>query len=277
MPDEPFVMISLKDDSAKKLANVLTNKSASKILTYLADHKGATESQIAKALKIPLSTVNYNMKAMVEAKLVVDDEYHYSSRGKEVNHYRLARKYIIIAPEDEKEGFLERIKKYVPIALIAAGAGVVVRLLGLLTGTSKLSQSYGANLQADAAPLARSAPVPAAMPEAIPAAAPMVAEQAVEPALYDAVAAGSSEVVEAGAEALKTVTDDAVTDGVAAAVNAVSDEAVREMFHVPPPVEAAPEPSFLQLLFGDWLGWFLLGIFVVVLAAMVVEFFSKKK
>lgn len=126
MSEEPFVMLSLKDDKAKKLAHALTNKSANKILTYLANHEGASEAEIAKALNLPISTVNYTMKVLVEAKLAVADEYSYSKKGREVNHYKLAKKYIIIAPDDEKESFFDRMKKLLPAATIAvAGAGIV--------------------------------------------------------------------------------------------------------------------------------------------------------
>jgi len=132
MGDEPFVMLSLKGDKAKKLAHALTNKSADKILTYLANKKSATESQVAKALKLPVSTVNYTMKVLVEAKLVVAEEYHYSTKGREVNHYKLAKKYIIIAPDDD-ENFFQRIKKYVPAFGITIGVAGIIRFFQALT------------------------------------------------------------------------------------------------------------------------------------------------
>jgi DNA-binding transcriptional ArsR family regulator len=141
MSDEPFVMLSLKGDKAKKLAHALTNKSADKILAFLANKKDATESQIAKSLKLPVSTVNYTMKVLVEAKLVVAEEYHYSEKGREVNHFKLAKKYIIIAPDDEDEGFFQRMKKYVPAFAVTIGvAGVFKLFQGAAAGmTSQLS------------------------------------------------------------------------------------------------------------------------------------------
>lgn len=230
MPDEPFVMMSLKGEKAKKLANVLSNKSAAKILTYLAENTGATESKIAKDLKLPISTVNYNMKALVEAKLVVDDEYHYSSRGREVNHYRLARKYIIIAPEEEKDSFWERVKGFVPVALVAAAAGVIVRILSLLTGT-------GSEMAA----------APAAHPIE---GAPMAAKMGV---------------------AADTMVQGATFGAVPQAINQTVNETARMLPHT------APKQPFLPALFGDWLGWFLLGIFVVTVAAMLVEYLRSRQ
>ena len=102
MTKKSFLLVSLKEDKAKKLAEVISNKTCRKILDYLADKKDATESAIAKDLNIPISTVHYNMKALMTARLVKSDEYHYSEKGKEVSHYRLANQYVIIAPEGEK-------------------------------------------------------------------------------------------------------------------------------------------------------------------------------
>lgn len=135
MPNDPFMLVSLKESQAKKLSHVLANPTSTKILEYLAG-KDATESQISKDLGVPLSTVHYNMKQLVDAKLVVSDEFHYSSRGKEVSHYKLANKYIIIAPKEESDGFLQHLRKFVPAAIITVGVGVVLKSLQFFTGTS---------------------------------------------------------------------------------------------------------------------------------------------
>ncbi len=140
MSEQPFVLLSLKDDKAKKLAHALTNKSANKILTYLANHEGSSEAEIAKELKIPISTVNYTMKVLIEAKLAVADEYSYSKKGREVNHYKLAKKYIIIAP-DEKENFFDRMKKLLPAATIAVAGAGIVRLWQLLSSESAVMET----------------------------------------------------------------------------------------------------------------------------------------
>lgn len=119
MAKESFLLVSLKGKKAKKLANVISNETSRKILDFLADRKKATESEISKELSIPMSTVHYNLKHLVDAKLVKADEFHYSEKGKEVNHYSLANKYIIIAPESSTADIRERIKSILPVALIA--------------------------------------------------------------------------------------------------------------------------------------------------------------
>ena len=126
MPKEPFMLVSLKEDKAKKLAQVMSNPTCIKILEHLAG-KDATESAIAKDLGLPLSTVHYNIQQLVAAKLVIVDEFHYSEKGREVNHYKLANKYIIIAPQDDDPTLLERLKKFVPITIITIGLAAVLR------------------------------------------------------------------------------------------------------------------------------------------------------
>ena len=114
-----FLLLSLEDKKAKKVANVVNNESCSKILDYLAD-KEATETQIAKDLKLPGSTVNYNLKQLLDAKLITWENFHYSQKGKEVKHYTVANKYIIIAPKGaDKEDFLEKVKGLFPAFLFS--------------------------------------------------------------------------------------------------------------------------------------------------------------
>lgn len=125
MAKNKFLLLSLDDDSAKKIANTINNESARKILDYLAD-KDATESEIVKDLKIPASTVNYNIEQLMNAKLITWEKYHYSEKGKEVRHYSVANKFIIIAPKGDKEGLLELLKKLSPAFLITLlGAGLI--------------------------------------------------------------------------------------------------------------------------------------------------------
>lgn len=133
MPDEPFMLVSLKGDKAKKLAQVMASPTCTRILEHLAQAKEATESQVAKDLKIPLSTVHYNLAQLVAAKLVLVEEFHYSAKGREVNHYKLANKYIIIAPKDEDPSFLDRLKRIIPAAILTVGVAAVLKTMQIMT------------------------------------------------------------------------------------------------------------------------------------------------
>jgi DNA-binding transcriptional ArsR family regulator len=120
-----FILMSMEDDKIKKVSNVISNDSCRKILDYLAN-KEATESELAEKLGIPISTVHYNLQQLKQTELVESDEYHYSSKGKEVQHYRLANKYIIIAPK-KTHGIMGKLRGILPAALIASGAALVLQ------------------------------------------------------------------------------------------------------------------------------------------------------
>ncbi|MFW6449809.1 MAG: ArsR/SmtB family transcription factor [Nanoarchaeota archaeon] len=124
MSKNNFLLLSLEDDKINSVANAVSNKSGKKILDFLAEGK-ATESEIAKKLNLAISTVHYNLQQLMKAGLVVADEYHYSEKGREILHYKLANKYIIIAPQ-KKRGLKKLLKNILPVVLISAGvAGII--------------------------------------------------------------------------------------------------------------------------------------------------------
>jgi len=125
MAKNSFLLVSLKENKAKELAQAISNESCRKILDYLADKEDATETELSEKLKIPISTVHYNLKQLSAGGLVLVEEFHYSEKGKEVNHYKLANKYIIIAPKTTY-GIKEKLKSILPVSLLALiGAGFI--------------------------------------------------------------------------------------------------------------------------------------------------------
>ncbi len=126
MANKNFLLLSLEDSKTKKIANVISNESCRKILDYLAK-KEATESELAEKLQIPISTVHYNLQQLMETGLISTEEFHYSEKGKEVLHYKLANKYIIISPKGTY-GLKEKLKGILPTALITLGAAGIIQL-----------------------------------------------------------------------------------------------------------------------------------------------------
>lgn len=110
----------------KKFAKTISQKTAQNIVSFIAKHKNPTASEIAQGLHIPLSTAQYNLKALVKAKIVEDTSFHYSSKGKEVIHYELAKKVIVIVPEKEPSVLAQ-------LTTILPGIGIVgaIGALGL--------------------------------------------------------------------------------------------------------------------------------------------------
>jgi predicted ArsR family transcriptional regulator len=129
MPKDPFLLVSLEENESKALAQVMSNDTARKILDLLSKHESLTESDVAKKLNFPLSTVHYNLQALVKANLVKSEEFHYSEKGKEVNHYSLANKIIIIAPKKAStESFRDKLKSILPISIIVLVVGGIIQL-----------------------------------------------------------------------------------------------------------------------------------------------------
>jgi DNA-binding transcriptional ArsR family regulator len=167
-----FLLVSLEEKKAKKIAEVINNDTSRKIIDFLAK-KDATESELSKELGIPISTTHYNIKQLQDAGLVVVEEFHYSQKGKEVNHYALANKYIIITPMNQDSKFLDALKKILPIAVITAGVAFVMQLFNTLTTRSDIAFMNAESLVMDQA-VEGSAKLMAAAP---------AAQEAVRPAL----------------------------------------------------------------------------------------------
>ena len=134
MAKNNFLLVDLNETKTKKLAETITSDTSRKILNYLAEKEHDTEANIAKELNIPISTVHYHLQKLVEAKLISVEEFHYSQKGREVNHYKLANKYIIIAPK-HISGLREKLKGILPVAIISVGIAAVIKVFQGFAGT----------------------------------------------------------------------------------------------------------------------------------------------
>ncbi|MBN1544364.1 helix-turn-helix transcriptional regulator [Candidatus Woesearchaeota archaeon] len=245
MAKKSFLLVSLNENKAKKLAEVISNNTCRKILDFMAEKKDATESEIAKELNIPISTVHYNMKALLEARLVKSDEYHYSAKGKEVSHYRLANQYVIIAPEGEKHAIREKLKSIIPTALIMGAAAAIIKMFsGTFTAVSD-----------NAAPLMMKSAA-GAMPPAEPMYA--VAGEAAEEAAY---------------EAIRMAADEAVKEAAPAVQQAVAERAPMMLEHAPQAIEtgrqAASNAPEIAL-------WFFIGAVAGVAVYLLIDYIIRR-
>ncbi|MBS3140444.1 helix-turn-helix transcriptional regulator, partial [Candidatus Woesearchaeota archaeon] len=144
MPKSNFLLVDLNEAKTKKLAETITSDTSRKILNYLADKEHDTEQNVSNFLKLPISTVHYHLQKLTEAKLVEIQEFHYSVKGREVNHYQLANKYIIIAP-GKVSGLKQKLKGLLPAALAAAGISAVIKVIqsNNLSSTAKIAAEAG--------------------------------------------------------------------------------------------------------------------------------------
>ena len=100
MVEKKFILIGMDDKRSKKIAEVLGNKTAKKILNYLAETKEASQQDIATDLKIPINTVDYNIKKLNKAGLVDKSKnFFWSKKGKRIIMYKAAKKHIVISPK----------------------------------------------------------------------------------------------------------------------------------------------------------------------------------
>jgi predicted transcriptional regulator len=122
------------------LAQVLSNDTARKILDHLSKKEHGTETDISKDLKVPLSTVHYNLDLLVKADLVSNESFTYSEKGKQIVHYALSNKYVIIAPK--RTDFLkEKLRQFLPVLLVTTGISLGIKYL---MGSQPQSLMYAA-------------------------------------------------------------------------------------------------------------------------------------
>ncbi len=134
MTKDKFLLINLNEERTKKISEIISSNTSRKILDYLAE-KDDTEQKIAKELELPISTVHYHLQKLVESGLVVIEEFHYSKKGREVNHYQLANKYIIIAPK-KVSGIKQKLRNILPVAGIVLGISALIKFLNSFTSAN---------------------------------------------------------------------------------------------------------------------------------------------
>jgi DNA-binding transcriptional ArsR family regulator len=97
---EKYLELNLNDEKSVKIAGIIGNKTAKKILGLLAEEE-LSQGDIAKRLGIGLSNVDYNMKNLVEAGLVEKSrDFFWSVKGKKIPTYRVANRKIIISTKN---------------------------------------------------------------------------------------------------------------------------------------------------------------------------------
>ncbi len=147
---DAFLLVSLEEDKAKKLASVIGNESCRKIIDCLAGNDDATETELSERLSIPISTVHYNIQLLQDSGLVVAEEFHYSKKGREVLHYKLANRYIVIAPKTT-EGMASKLKKLLPAFAFVAFSSVALQIMVLVTRMGSFGAGYASKAMEESA------------------------------------------------------------------------------------------------------------------------------
>ncbi len=206
-----FLLVSLEENEAKQLADVISNPTSRKIINYLSEQKDATETKLSEELGQPLSTIHYNLQKLKKAKLVEADTFTYSAKGREIDHYRLVNKYVIITPKPVK-GIKTHLKSILPAGLLIAGVSAIIHIIQKYTG-----QFAGIARETITTPIMKS----------IPEAAPLAA-QAAEPAMK--LIADSDLMADTETAATQTVADNmmSVNQTVKETVTVIKETIVQE-------------------------------------------------
>lgn len=120
--EKKYLLLSLDDERAKELAKVLGNKTCKKILDSLTE-KELSEKDISDELKLPINTIEYNLKKLIKAELIEKSKtFFWSKKGKKIPTYKISNKSIIISP---KKKLSSKLKSILP-AVILSGIGAVL-------------------------------------------------------------------------------------------------------------------------------------------------------
>ena len=135
--EKKYLLISFEDKRVKKLAEIMGNKTCKKIIDYLAERKEISEKDISDALKIPINTVEYNLKKLLEVELIEKTKnFFWSKKGRKIDLYKLSNKSIIISPKSKSIN--SKIKSILPVALISGLGAVLVRYFFLFKQSTSI-------------------------------------------------------------------------------------------------------------------------------------------
>lgn len=98
--DEKHILVSLGDENVKEIGEVIGNKTCNKILDQLIDQE-LTASEISKKLKLPINTIDYNLKKLIKSGLIEKSSHFWSIKGKKMPTYKTSNRKIIISPKKQ--------------------------------------------------------------------------------------------------------------------------------------------------------------------------------
>lgn len=124
--DKKYLLISMEDERAKHIAGVLGNKTSKKIIDYLAEQKNASEKDLADALKLPINTIEYNLKKLLKAEIIEKSStWFWSKKGKKIPTYKLSNKSIVISPKNSN---ISKLKSILPAVLITGLGTILIKI-----------------------------------------------------------------------------------------------------------------------------------------------------
>jgi DNA-binding transcriptional ArsR family regulator len=171
--DEKLLILPLNDKNSKKISQIISNDTARNILEAIASEP-LSASRIAEKLRIPLSTVQYNLEKLNDAGLVKVDRTKYSEKMKHMKIYAPQRKFVVIVPEKTSRGdVIATLKRYLTVIFFAVvGSGVIefltTKIKGPMGEVTRSIPEKGLPVIPSPTPMSVPSPVPTPMPMAPP-------------------------------------------------------------------------------------------------------------
>ena len=170
--DEKLLILPLNDKNSKKISQIISNDTARNILEAIASEP-LSASEIAEKLRIPLSTVQYNLEKLNDAGLAKVERTKYSEKMKPVKIYAPQRKFVVIVPEKtNRKDVIAALKRYLTVIFFAVvGSGMIEFLTMKIKGPAweEATQSIAEKGGGVPAPIPAPTPMPEIVPSPVPA------------------------------------------------------------------------------------------------------------
>lgn len=114
-------MIDLEDPRTGKIADIISNKTAKRILGILAEREMGV-NELSRELGMRINSVLYNVRKLVESGLIEETkEIFWSVKGRRIKRYKVVNKRIVIFPR-------RLISGVIPTVLISVVVAFAIKL-----------------------------------------------------------------------------------------------------------------------------------------------------
>ena len=261
--DTEKVLILPLGEESKKVTKVLSNDSARQMLELLVD-KPMSASEVSEELGVPLTTVKYNLDALIDAGLIKVKETKWSVKGRKIKIYAPIRKLIVVVPDKtDRDSVTDILQKYLVVLAGAAGISAIIEwwCQPTLRGTQDMFVDMAVEPGRSSVPV----PVPTASPAPLMKGGAQFTSEGM---------AASANVTEAA-----STVPDAVEAGATAAVTPppVNLLPITESTPMTSPIPGGADMGASSIDFSQVLGthpgvWFLLGCVSVIMILVLLEY-----
>lgn len=114
------IVIQPGDERAQKIARAMASQTANAIIQAFGGEP-LTSSEVARRMKIPITTASYHIENLLDAGLLEVMETRWSEKGREVKVYGLANQVLIIAsPSSDLRSVLRKYATLFGIVVLAS-------------------------------------------------------------------------------------------------------------------------------------------------------------